>query len=155
MDNSNKMSRDDESDKYPVSIKGVLIHDDEILLLKNERGEWELPGGKLEVGEFPNSCLRREILEETNLQAQVIRALPSYIYLVGNAVPVLIVPFLCKVDNFSDYNLSHEHKEINIFSLDEVEGINLPEGYLKTIRAAVEELKGNCLNDYVSHLWCA
>jgi 8-oxo-dGTP diphosphatase len=30
----------------PISIKGVLIEDSKVVLLENERGEWELPGGR-------------------------------------------------------------------------------------------------------------
>ena len=36
-----------------------------VLLLRNERDEWELPGGKLEVGEDPADCVVREITEES------------------------------------------------------------------------------------------
>ena len=34
-----------------ISIKGVLIEDGRVLLLENEREEWELPGGRPEPGE--------------------------------------------------------------------------------------------------------
>lgn len=38
---------------WSVSVKGVLFIGDEVVLLKNERDEWELPGGRLETGEEP------------------------------------------------------------------------------------------------------
>jgi 8-oxo-dGTP pyrophosphatase MutT (NUDIX family) len=38
---------------FPVSIKGVLMDGDRVVLLENERREWELPGGRLEPGEAP------------------------------------------------------------------------------------------------------
>jgi len=47
-----------------ISIKGVLIEDGAVLLLENERGEWELPGGRPEPGEDPVVCLAREFAEE-------------------------------------------------------------------------------------------
>ena len=53
---------------FPVSVKGVAIQDGRVLLLENERGEWELPGGKLELGEDPQECVVREITEETGWQ---------------------------------------------------------------------------------------
>jgi 8-oxo-dGTP pyrophosphatase MutT (NUDIX family) len=36
---------------YPTSIKGVLVVEGRVLLVKNSRGEWELPGGRSEEGE--------------------------------------------------------------------------------------------------------
>jgi 8-oxo-dGTP pyrophosphatase MutT (NUDIX family) len=38
---------------FPVSIKGVLVEAGRVVLLENERDEWELPGGRLEPGEPP------------------------------------------------------------------------------------------------------
>jgi ADP-ribose pyrophosphatase YjhB (NUDIX family) len=48
---------------YPVSVKGVTARDGRILLLRNDRGEWELPGGRLETGETPEQCVVREIAD--------------------------------------------------------------------------------------------
>src|SRR5690348_7969481 len=50
---------------FPVSVKGVTVQAGKVLLLENERAEWELPGGKLELGEDPADCVVREISEET------------------------------------------------------------------------------------------
>jgi ADP-ribose pyrophosphatase YjhB (NUDIX family) len=49
---------------FPVSIKGVLVEAGRVVLLENERDEWELPGGRLEPGEAPETCLVREFGEE-------------------------------------------------------------------------------------------
>jgi 8-oxo-dGTP pyrophosphatase MutT (NUDIX family) len=38
---------------FPVSVKGVAVQGGMVLLLENERNEWELPGGKLELREKP------------------------------------------------------------------------------------------------------
>jgi hypothetical protein len=45
---------------YFVSIKGVVVRDGLVLLLKNERDEWELLGGRIEAGETPEQCCSRD-----------------------------------------------------------------------------------------------
>ncbi|SMG37374.1 8-oxo-dGTP diphosphatase [Marivirga sericea] len=58
--------------KARVRVGGILIEDDEILLLKHEGvGQkeflWSPPGGGLEFGEDAVENLKREFLEETGL----------------------------------------------------------------------------------------
>ena len=38
---------------------------------KEHAGFWEFPGGKLEEGETPRDCIKRELLEELGMEVQV------------------------------------------------------------------------------------
>jgi 8-oxo-dGTP diphosphatase len=54
----------------------ILEKDGRILIAKRKQGDrfaglWEFPGGKLEPGETPEACLRREILEELGAAVRV------------------------------------------------------------------------------------
>jgi ADP-ribose pyrophosphatase YjhB (NUDIX family) len=81
---------------YPVSVKGVVARDGRVLLLHNERGEWELPGGRLEVGETPQQCVVREIAEETGWSVTAGSILDAWLYHVAQAGQhVFIVTYGC------------------------------------------------------------
>jgi 8-oxo-dGTP pyrophosphatase MutT (NUDIX family) len=69
---------------FPVSIKGVAVRAGKVLLLENERAEWELPGGKLELGEDPAECVVREISEETGWQITAGPLLDCWQYHIGD-----------------------------------------------------------------------
>lgn len=93
--------------------KVIIINDDNhVLMLKRSdyvdkfAGEWDLPGGHIQVGEEFETGMKREVKEETNLD-------------IGNCT------FVGKIDNldfyYCDYpkkpiKLSHEHTSFRFFS---------------------------------------
>jgi 8-oxo-dGTP pyrophosphatase MutT (NUDIX family) len=127
--------RDNEAYRFPVSVKGVVIRDDRVILLRNEREEWELPGGKLELSEFPEQCLAREIAEELSLVIEPQVILSSWVYTIVPGVHVLVLTFGCVETSRTDAVLSHEHKELRWFPLAEVDSLRMPEGYKASIRS--------------------
>jgi 8-oxo-dGTP pyrophosphatase MutT (NUDIX family) len=120
---------------FPISVKGVLLGNDGVVLLKNERGEWELPGGKLEVGESPKECLAREIQEELGLETGVGPLLDAYVYEVLPGVRVLVLTYGCYTDELRGVSHSAEHSAVGLFGLDELGGIDLPGGYERSVLA--------------------
>ena len=55
-----------------VAVAGIVLNEkDEILLVKGHREGWTLPGGQVEIGENLMEALRREIMEETGMEADV------------------------------------------------------------------------------------
>jgi 8-oxo-dGTP pyrophosphatase MutT (NUDIX family) len=55
------------SGSRPVTVKAVcLTQDGRVLLCRNHRGEWELPGGRPDPGEPFRDCAVREVREETD-----------------------------------------------------------------------------------------
>jgi len=54
----------------------VMEKDGKILIAQRKRGDalagkWEFPGGKLEPGETPEICLRRELMEEFGVDTRI------------------------------------------------------------------------------------
>jgi 8-oxo-dGTP pyrophosphatase MutT (NUDIX family) len=120
---------------FPVSVKGVVIRDGRVLLLRNERDEWELPGGKLELGEDPESCVAREITEEVGWAITTGPVLDAWQYHIRDGVDVLIVTYGCHTSSEAAPVVSNEHKEVGLFTASEAAVLRMPEGYKKSIAA--------------------
>ena len=131
---------------FPVSIKGVAWAGPDILLVRNHRGELELPGGRIDVGEKPQSTLKREFFEESGLLITVGKFLHSGIFEVIPRKYVFVETFECVITGERECAVvSEEHSEF-IF-LNPVEALlreDLPEFYKISISISVN---GHLLDD--------
>jgi 8-oxo-dGTP pyrophosphatase MutT (NUDIX family) len=118
---------------WPVSIKGVVLVAGKVVLLKNERAEWELPGGRLERGEDPQMCLTREIAEELSLEIEVGPLLDCWRYPVLAGKEVLIITFGCVPLARGAPEVSHEHSAVGLFEPNEIAPLPMPEAYKRAI----------------------
>src|SRR5665213_1506816 len=83
------------SKRYPISVKGIVFVNNKIVLLKNERQEWELPGGKIEENESAEQCAIREIKEELAIDVQIVSLVDVWMYNIQSKIKVLIVSYVC------------------------------------------------------------
>lgn len=124
---------------YPVSVKGVVVRGGRILLLHNERGEWELPGGRLEIGETPEQCVAREIAEETGWTVTTGPIVDAWLYhIVQEGKHVFIVTYGCDLapgQEDLDPVLSAEHQRVGLFTSEEIPDLVMPQGYKTSIAA--------------------
>jgi len=129
------LPRDNDAFRFPVSVKGIVVRGDKVALLRNDRDEWELPGGKLELSESPERCLAREIAEELKLEVEPERIVGSWVYTIAPDVHVLVLTYGCSESSPDEAVLSDEHKELRWFSLGEIDKLKMPDGYKESIRA--------------------
>ena len=65
------------------------------------QGKWICPGGELELGEKICDGIKREIKEETNLEIDLIKALPPFERIVGSAsetsLHVIYIDYIAKL----------------------------------------------------------
>lgn len=123
----------------PISVKGILGPPGQVVLLRNERDEWEFPGGRLEPSDgTPHACLRREISEELDLIADVGRPVHAWQYEPIPGRNVLVLAYLCEIVGTWPDDLWHsdEHLGVRLFSLDDLVDINLPQGYRDALELA-------------------
>jgi 8-oxo-dGTP pyrophosphatase MutT (NUDIX family) len=128
--------------RFPVSIKGIVFLGDRVVLLKNERDEWELPGGRLEAGEDPAACVAREIREELAIAVRVEALLDCWLYEVLPGQEVVIVTYGCRADGAAAPQLSAEHQAVGLFALAELDTLPMPEGYRRSILSWAERCPG-------------
>jgi len=128
--------------RWPVSVKGVLLRRGRVLLLRNHRGEWELPGGRLGCRESPEEALGREILEETGLTATVGSLVDAWVFPVTPRKRVVILAYACRLKGRVAITTSPEHGSGAWLPLVALEKEPLPNGYLRSIRRAARMRTG-------------
>ena len=122
-------------------MKGVCFIDEKVILLKNERNEWDLPGGKLKKKEKVRDCLVREIEEELSILVQPHRLLNALTIRVMNTVEVFVVIYSCLTHaSIDQLRISEESFEIGTFTIEQLNEIPLPQTYKETIKQAHKEL---------------
>lgn len=89
-----------------ISACGLVRKEGRVLLVRNPRRGWELPGGTAEQGETVTEALKREILEESGIHAEPERLTGIYQNLVSKdgygplagmkVPPIVSFAFICR-----------------------------------------------------------
>jgi len=102
-----------------------FVSDNEIIMVRQyryalEREMLEIPAGKIDRGESPEECIKRELVEETGFEARSIEWLYTYAPAIGYSNELIYLYVgrdLNKLGNDVDEN---EISSIEIFTLEEV-----------------------------------
>lgn len=99
-----------------VAIKAIIEKDGKILILKRSSAEdvyenlWDIPGGRMEFGELPNEAIKREIMEETNLESEIISPFAVWSFMAKPDLQVVGITMIAKYVS-GEVKLSKEHTE--------------------------------------------
>jgi 8-oxo-dGTP diphosphatase len=103
------------SDVKSITVTAaVLEKDGRVLIARRKRGDrqankWEFPGGKIEAGETPEICLRRELKEEFGIDV----AVDGFVGRSSHRYPHGEIDLLAyRVTHLSGNFQLHDHEEI-------------------------------------------
>lgn len=112
---------------FQVSVKGLCFDkDNKIMMLLDEKGNWEPTGGRVQKGEDLIEGLKRESFEETGLECKVLDKRPLIVYstIDQNGRARLMIYYKIDFENF-EFKKSDEHIEMKFFSKDEIRNLQM------------------------------
>jgi 8-oxo-dGTP diphosphatase len=122
----------------------VLLHEGKVMAAQRAAqmdlpGCWEFPGGKVEEGESPETCLIREILEELSINIRITGALAPVIHAYPSKT-IQLLPFLAAWDSGA-IRLA-EHAQLRWLAREELYSVDWAPADLPI----VHELSANWVN---------
>lgn len=114
----------------------IIFFDDKILVTQRSAKmklplKWEFPGGKLEENESEINCIKREILEEINIEIEIVKKLSDNVFDYG-AFKIRLIPFIANYVS-GDIKLA-EHKEYRLLDISELENLDWAEADLPIVK---------------------
>ena len=107
-------------------------------------GKWEFPGGKLETGETPRACLRRELAEELGIQAVIGDEITRYRFQYPGRKQIQLVFFA--VSEYQGEPRYSQFGEVRWVPLGHMPSFDFLEGdveFVKALAAGVFDLPGS------------
>ena len=101
---------------FRIAVKAFIVKDNKLLLLRRRSndvhspGKWDIPGGRLDIGENPFLGVKREAKEEVNLEINVVLPLDIQHFTRDDGQEITMIIFLCEPTS-NDIKLSEEHQE--------------------------------------------
>jgi len=116
-----------EFEYFQISQAGILIRDSKCLIAEfsNLPGSWDIPGGRLDKGEYSEPAFKREIKEELGLDNFEILGIVDYDiwYTSDKNIPVCGIASLIKNEK-DEITLSDEHLKYKWITENEIDDYN-------------------------------
>lgn len=124
---------------YGLTVRGIIKNENgEILILKRHPKSkpdpemWELPGGKVEKGEFFTDALVREIKEETNLNSEVGGFAEAIQNDYMHKRTVQLMMYLTNIEG--EVKISEEHIDWMWADLEKIKSLELSSSFKKVLK---------------------
>lgn len=108
-----------------VIVKGIILHNNRVLILRRSDddkinpGKWEFVGGKINFNENLEDALKREVKEETSIDIEVGDILYATNYKTSSDRNDVVIVYKCKAID-DHVRLSKEHTDYKWVTEDEL-----------------------------------
>jgi 8-oxo-dGTP diphosphatase len=124
-------------------VTGILRKSDKVLVGRRPEGhtlagQWEFPGGKLEVGESPEEALKRELYEELSIEADVGNILLTSAH---NYTEVSILLIFFEVLFWKGEPKTAHHSDLRWVTCKELMELDIPEANRRILPRLTQILK--------------
>jgi 8-oxo-dGTP diphosphatase len=143
-----------QDEKFFIGVKALIKNQrNEILILKSgplelkstqmDKPFWDLPGGKMKIGENVEQTLRREVSEELGIDRNGIEILDIFDASVskikishGQKISLMLITYRCNLLGGEMFKLTLEHDEYRWSPVNEAKKLlkfKYPESFLKKL----------------------
>ena len=150
-----------KNELHRVAITGIIYTPERKYLITKRSphkkafpGKWTVPGGGLETGDYfdkpktandqwyyaVESALRREILEEVNVEIGKPKYLLDLVFIKGDNLPVLVLSYYCPFVS-GEIKLDEDSVEYVWVTYEEAEKYDLIDGIIDEIKMVDDILK--------------
>jgi len=106
-----------------IDVRGAVFRDDKLLMVREKRDDgWTMPGGWVDVGDYPAAAAEREVWEESGFEVKARKLIG--VYDANRVAPMEFyhaykLVFLCDILG-GEARTSNETSEVEFFSQAEI-----------------------------------
>ncbi len=111
-------------ENFRVAVKSFIVKDNKLLLIKRRKDDihkpedWDIPGGRLGIGENPLEGLKRETKEEINIDIKILLPFHVQHFVRDDGQKITMIIFLCRPLG-GGIKLSKEHTDYKWFDVSQ------------------------------------
>ena len=121
-----------------LGVSVALFHEDKVLLVQRGKnpgkGQWSLPGGKVEIGETVQAAAVREVFEETGVVVEIGPLIGLY-EIIAPPVHYVIACYMGNAQQF-DLNVGSDAAAADYFEISDIEKLTLAPNVINAINDA-------------------